>query len=187
MVDLDQYLAPIGAGDQSALMRWIAGADPVLRGKLRPLAARVDAEAVLQEAYVRIWYTATRCVPDDRPNALLRYAARIVHNLAIDELRRARLVPTEQAALEAELAHGPAEPEAPDPMLRELIAWCRHKLPPKPAAALQARLDSGGGEPDSTLAERVGMRLNTFLQNIKRARELLAECLRRRGAAEALR
>ena len=184
MVDLDSYLVPIGAGDRLALMRWIAGADPVLRRQLRPMAARIDAESVLQEAYVRVWFTAGRCVPDDRPNALLRYAARVVRNLAIDELRRARLVPTEQAALEAQLSEAVQEPEAPDYMLRELIESCRRKLPPKPSLALQARLDAAGGEPDTTLAERLHMKLNTFLQNIKRARELLAECLRRRGASE---
>jgi RNA polymerase sigma-70 factor (ECF subfamily) len=167
-------------------MGWSAGPDPVLRRQLRPLAARVDAEALLQEAYVRLWYTASRCVPDARPNALLRYAARILRNLAIDELRRARLVPTEQAALEAQLAESLREPEAPDPLLRRLIASCRERLPPKPQAALSARLDAGGGEPDSALAERLHMRLNTFLQNVKRARELLADCLRRRGAGEVV-
>ena len=36
------------------------------------------------------------------------------------------------------------------------------------------------------LAERVGMRPNTFLQNITRARRLIAECLRRRGIDLAL-
>jgi RNA polymerase sigma-70 factor (ECF subfamily) len=30
------------------------------------------------------------------------------------------------------------------------------------------------------LAERLGMRLNTFLQNFTRARKLLAECLEKR-------
>jgi RNA polymerase sigma-70 factor (ECF subfamily) len=32
----------------------------------------------------------------------------------------------------------------------------------------------------ATLAERLGMRLNTFLQNVTRARKLLVECLERR-------
>jgi hypothetical protein len=48
-------------------------------------------------------------------------------------------------------------------------------------AALQARLDSGGAESDERLAASLRMRRNTFLQNITRARRLLAECLRRRG------
>jgi RNA polymerase sigma-70 factor (ECF subfamily) len=46
---------------------------------------------------------------------------------------------------------------------------------------LHARLESAGVEPDDALAERLGMRKNTFLQNFTRARKLLAECLARRG------
>lgn len=58
---------------------------------------------------------------------------------------------------------------------------CRDELPEKPAAALMARLHAGGCDPDEVLAERLGMRLNTFLQNFTRARKLLAECLEARG------
>jgi RNA polymerase sigma-70 factor (ECF subfamily) len=58
---------------------------------------------------------------------------------------------------------------------------CHGRLPARPARALDARLGSAGSERDALLAERVGMRLNTFLQNITRARRLLEECLRRRG------
>jgi hypothetical protein len=65
--------------------------------------------------------------------------------------------------------------------LRRIIAICREKLPRKPALALMARLSSAGGEPDLVLAEQLGMKLNTFLQNFTRARKLLAECLARNG------
>ncbi len=37
--------------------------------------------------------------------------------------------------------------------------------------------------PDRSLAEALGMRLNTFLQNVARARRLLADCLREAGVA----
>ena len=82
--------------------------------------------------------------------------------------------------LETEAPEEHAEPTVPDPMLRQAIAACREKLPGKPATALTARLD-GPGTPDPTLATAVGMKVNTFLQNITRARKLLAECLKRRG------
>ncbi len=68
----------------------------------------------------------------------------------------------------------------PDPFLRKAIEECREKLPNKPAEALSSRLGSGGGEPDEELAARLGMRLNTFLQNVTRARKLLGECLEKR-------
>jgi RNA polymerase sigma-70 factor (ECF subfamily) len=66
-------------------------------------------------------------------------------------------------------------------MLRQAIGDCRDKLPPKPRQALDARLGSAGGNDDADLAESVGMKLNTFLQNFTRARQLLAECLRKKG------
>ena len=59
-------------------------------------------------------------------------------------------------------------------------------LPRKPAEAIQARIDSAGAEPDAVLAERLRMRRNTFLQNVTRARRLLAACLRRRGIDVAM-
>ena len=181
MLDLDHELAAIGAGDPDAFARWVAGAEPSLRGGLRPLATRVDAEALLQEALLRVWQVAPRCVPDGKPNALLRLGARIVRNLALDELRRARTSPTEMEQLERSLAEAAREPSAPDPLLRRAIVECRAALPVQPASALQARLDAAGGAPDLELATRLNMKLNTFLQNVGRARKLLADCLRKRG------
>ena len=49
--------------------------------------------------------------------------------------------------------------------------------------AFEARLGSAGGDDDTTLAESLGMRLNTFLQNFTRARKLLADCLGTKGIA----
>jgi len=71
----------------------------------------------------------------------------------------------------------------PDPMLRRAIAECRDKLPAKPREAFDARLASAGGKDDDDLAQAIGMRLNTFLQNFTRARKLLADCLKKRGVS----
>jgi len=172
--DLDVHLPAIAAGDADAFGRWLAGAERSLREGLRPLAARVDVEAVLQEALLRVWQVAPRVQPDGRPNALVRFAARVARNLALDELRRRREQP-------AELPDLPADLHEADPLLRQIIVDCREKLPKQPAAALLQRLAAAGGEHDATLAERLGMRLNTFLQNVTRARKLLADCLRKRG------
>lgn len=127
---------------------------------------------------------APRFRPDGRPNGLLRLAVRIARNLAIDELRRARATPPStpddlERAFDA--AAAAAEPRGPDPLLRKTIARCREALPEKPALALAERLASGGADPDARLAERLNMRLNTFLQNVTRARKLLAACLRKHG------
>jgi DNA-directed RNA polymerase specialized sigma24 family protein len=136
----------------------------------------------LQEALLRVWQVAPRCVRDGRGNALLRLGVRIARNLAIDELRRARTDVVDEAELEAAAAANEgAGVGAPDPLLRKAIEECRKALPGKPAAALMARVESAGAEPDALLAERLAMKLNTFLQNVTRARKLLAECLGRRG------
>jgi DNA-directed RNA polymerase specialized sigma24 family protein len=182
VIDLDAHLPGIAAGDPDAFARWVAGAEPVLRAALRSLAAHVDVEAVLQEALLRVWQVAPRCHSDGRPNALVRLGARIARNLGLDELRRARSIAVDVEALEsALLQQRDPEPHAPDPLLRAAIEECRRGLPAQPAAALRARLESAGAEPDERLAAQLKMKLNTFLQNVGRARKLLAACLERRG------
>ena len=182
MNDLDCHLSAIVAGDAIAFGRWLAGAEPRLRESLRRYAARVDTEAVLQEALLRLWQIAPRHAPDGRSNSFLRLSIRVARNLCIDEMRRSRLSPMDDDGLEQILAEAESGPlrAAPDPFLRKTIEECREKLPEKPAEALAMRLGSGGGEPDEELAARLGMRRNTFLQNFTRARKLLAECLERR-------
>lgn len=182
MIDLDAHLSAVATGDAGAFGRWLAGAEPCLRDSLRPFAARIDTEAALQETLLRTWQVAPAHTPDGRPNSLLRLAMRIARNHAIDETRRARVAPMDDEALEqAASAGADLTPRGgPDPFLRQVIEECRKLLPGKPGEALTARLVSGGAEPDETLAERLGMRLNTFLQNFGRARKLLAECLEKR-------
>ena len=178
--DTDSHLAAIAAGDPDAFGRWVAGCEARLRASLSGFAESVDCEAVLQETLLRVWQVAPRIRPDGRADALLRFAVRTARNLALDECRRIRLVPTDPPTLEAML-DAAAHESAPDPALREVIARCREKLPPRPAAALAERLEGDGVRRDAELAERLGMRLNTFLQNLSRARRLLLECLRRHG------
>lgn len=176
--DLDVELVAIAAGDMHAFGRWMAGAEPTVRLSLRSFAAAIDVEAVLQEALLRVWQVAPRFERDGQPNGLLRLSIRIARNLAVSEVRRTRAAPALPEDLETSLA---AEPHDPDPMLRRAIVECRGALPPKPRQALDARLSSAGGADDTELAESLGMKLNTFLQNFTRARQLLADCLRRKG------
>jgi RNA polymerase sigma-70 factor (ECF subfamily) len=179
-VDLDAHLAAIAAGDAEAFERWVAGAEHPLRASLRSFATRVDVEAVVQEGLLRAWNVAPRIVRDGAPNALLRATLRIVRNLAIDELRRARSVAIGDDELDESLRFATFE-AMPDPLLREAIHRCSQQLPPRPRSALNARIASQGAEHDRALAARLGMELNTFLQNFTRARKLLADCLRGRG------
>ncbi len=188
MADLDIHLAAIAAGHELAFARWLSGAEAPLRDALRGFAAQVDVEAVLQEALLRAWQVAPRLAPDGRPNALLRFAVRAARNLAIDEARRTGFrAPVDEEQLGRildQLADAKA-PEGPDPLLRRLIAACRDRLAARPRAALDARLAAAGAEGDAAVAGRLGMRVNTFLQNVSRARRALAECLRRAGVPAA--
>jgi DNA-directed RNA polymerase specialized sigma24 family protein len=182
MPDLDHLLPAIAAGDDGAFARWVAGAEARVRQSLASFAAQVDVEAVLQEALLRAWQRAPGLVPDGRPDALVRWTVRTAYRLAVDEVRRRHgTVPAGDelaGILERLETDTPAEP---DPLLRAHIHDCRDHLPGKPRAALDARLESGGGDPDATLAARLGMKLNTFLQNVTRAKKLLADCLERKG------
>jgi RNA polymerase sigma-70 factor (ECF subfamily) len=176
-----QQLARIQAGDTRAFEAWADAAERPLRLGLRRLCEQVDVESVLQESLMRVWQVAPRFVPDGRPHALLRFAVTTTRNCALTELRRARPA-ADLEALRAELEAGEAvAPEPPDPFLRAAIERCRAELPRQPAAALAERLYSGGSEPDAVLAARLRMRLNTFLQNVTRARKLLRACLERAG------
>jgi RNA polymerase sigma-70 factor (ECF subfamily) len=182
-MDLDVHLAAIVAGDPRAFGRWMSGAEPRVRDSLRSFARVVDVEAVLQETLLRTWQVAPRFVVDGRPDGLVRLAIRIGRNLAISEVRRIKATPIEGDDLEAALGAAARPTAAPDPMLRQAIAECRDKLPSKPREALDARLTTAGGSDDSELAAALRMRLNTFLQNVTRARQLIWDCLRKRGVA----
>ncbi len=174
MLDLDVHLPAIARGDRDAFGRWVAGAEHALRARLRAFAARVDVEAVLQETLLRIWQVAPRVRPDGRPNALFRLAATAARNLAVSQIRG-----TAPAADDP--PEPSVEPREPDPLLARLLRACLALLPPQPRRAILARFKAAGGEDDPALAASLGMRPNTFLQNVTRARRLLARCLASKG------
>lgn len=172
----DELLPLIAAGDSRAFGQWVAGCEHSLRTSLKKFAAAVDTEAVLQEALLRVWQVAPKFRPDGRPDALLRFASVTARNVALSEVRRLGTRAPELEAGEVAIAA-----VSPDPLLRAAVKECRDQLPGQPRLALDQRLESAGADDDHLLAERVGMKLNTFLQNFTRARKLLAECLRKRG------
>jgi RNA polymerase sigma-70 factor (ECF subfamily) len=178
-MDTDAYLDAILLRDKRAFGQWMAVAEEPMRVSLRSFAQVVDVEAVLQESLLRVWTVAPRFVRDGRPNGLLRLGVRIARNLAVSEVRRTKSRPVSPKDLEQ--APDPDEPAPPDPMLRRTIEECRDKLPAKPREALDARLYSAGATEDLDLAARLGMTVNTFLQNFTRARRFLAECLKKHG------
>ena len=184
MIDLDRYLPGIAFGNENAFEAWLAGAEGPLRRSLRRFAVAVDTESVVQESLLRIWQVAHRCEADGKPNSLLRLAVRIARNLAVDEIRRRGSVLPVGFPDDAPDDLNPVDPSLPpDPLLRKRIRDCLRSLAGAPARALLLRLTDPGGTPDRALAEQARMRLNTFLQNVSRARRLLARCLERKGVS----
>ena len=113
-------------------------------------------------------------------SASLKFAFRVARNVAREELRRCRHDRLVNLDVLEDLPEGRYEPDPPDPALRQAIRECLDRLPTKPRNAMKARVQAGA-QLDRDLAAGLRMKVNTFLQNIVRARRLLRDCLGQRG------
>jgi DNA-directed RNA polymerase specialized sigma24 family protein len=177
--DSDAAFLRACAGDRDAFADWMGAVEAPIRRSLSRFARAVDVESVMQETLLRMWlYAQDRGRELEGPAASLRFAIGMARNVARSEARRMGRISFLPAE---ELPDVEVEPEPPpDPGLRKAIMDCLGRLRGKPLAALKARLGPAVAA-DRELAQRVGMTLNTFLQNIVRARKSVAECLRQRG------
>jgi RNA polymerase sigma-70 factor (ECF subfamily) len=183
VTEIDALFARVRSGDAMAFAEWMGRVERPIRASLHRFSRAVDLEVVMQETFLRMWLMATR---SDRllqgEKASLRMALAVARNVAREEVRRAKLgslVPLEDLENAPELI---AEPEPlPDPGLARAIRDCIERIPGRPRAALELRIAGGHARPDRDLAEELGLKLNTFLQHIVRARRSLAECLMRKG------
>jgi len=181
MTDTDRDLEAIAAGDHNTFARWVAAAEPRIRLSLHRYCRFVDTEVVVQETLLRMWQLAPRFTSDGKPDALLRFAIVTARNLAITEARRS-------GTRNSIDLPGPPEFGAVDPPplsaeeLREAVKGCLRELPRRPRSAISARLRESHVR-DDALADSLGMTVNTFFQNIRRARLALLECLQRHGFA----
>jgi DNA-directed RNA polymerase specialized sigma24 family protein len=178
---LDELFALARPGGAEAFAEWMGTIEIPLRSSLRRFARAVDVEVVMQETFIRMWLVANdHARVLEGPDASLKFAFRVARNVALEEVRRnqlGRLVDLDDLQ---NLPEGSYDPEPCDPALARAIADCFRRLPDKPRQALGARLDDDC-LPDRVLAERLRMRLNTFLQNIVRARKSMGKCLEGRG------
>jgi RNA polymerase sigma-70 factor, ECF subfamily len=105
--DLAALLAATGAGDRRAFRDLYDTTNRRMFAIALTVLQRRDlAEDVLQEAYVRAWIQARRF--DPAKGTALGWLARIVRNLAIDELRRDRGAAEDLADHAETLASPPA-------------------------------------------------------------------------------
>ncbi len=184
MTEIDVAFAGARDGRVERFARWMALVERPLRASLRRFARAVDVESAMQEAFLRMWIA---CRNPERvfegDNASLRFALRVARIVALEEVRRARhehLVALEDLDPSAEPSVDPTPPA--DPGLLRAIKDCLGRLRGKPREALFARLSGGHTLADRDLATSLGMAVNTFLQNVVRARRSVADCLERKGA-----
>jgi DNA-directed RNA polymerase specialized sigma24 family protein len=178
---LERAFRRAGSGDADAFADWMGMVEHPLRRSLARFARAVDVEVVVQETFLRMWMVASD--PARRlegESASLKFAFKVARNVALEELRHTRLYQFFDDRESIELPEMSITPEFPDPALKKAINECIDRLPAQPKTALSARIRDGH-LPDRDLAREARMKLNTFLQNIVRARKLMAECLEKRG------
>ena len=180
MTAIDDRFAAAVAGDSRAFAEWVGRVERPIRDALRPFARAADTEAIVQETLLRMWHFARdRGATLTGENASLRFAIGMARNLARNEARRlgrVRHLPPEDLP-EPEVTPEPGT----DPALLRVLRECLAVLGGRPRDALIARLEYGADLPDARVAQLLRMTLNTFLQNIVRARRLLRDCLLRKG------
>jgi DNA-directed RNA polymerase specialized sigma24 family protein len=177
---VDLFFTAARADNLKAFIDWMGSVELPIRRSLERHARAVDVESSVQETFLRMWVLAQ---DNEREltgeNASLRFAIGMARNLARAEARRTgreHLLPT------GELPEIPIAPRpSSDPALRRAIRSCLEKLPKKPKAAIEARIDYGAAIPDGNIAKLLKMTRNTFLQNVVRARKLVAACLESGG------
>lgn len=199
MTAADQLFSRVCLGDEAAFEGWMVVVEPQLRRSLAPWARAVDVEGVVQEALLRMWvYAGDRGDELEGADASLRFAVGMARNVARNEARRLGReveLPADEMGRAGGVGGGTGAdgssgsggmrvepPPVHDPALRRIILACIELLPARPRAAMEARIDRGHEEDDRTLAASVGMKRNTFLQNIVRARRALEACLESNGA-----
>ena len=110
---LRQLLAQCSLGDRRAFETLYRSVGPRLHGVALRFMGRSDlAEDVLQEAFVRIWYNASRY--EAHLAAPMTWMVNITRNLAIDQLRKRREQPLADGQQDALLDEGPSAYERLD-------------------------------------------------------------------------
>jgi RNA polymerase sigma-70 factor (ECF subfamily) len=159
-------------GDAAAFDRLVEVYTPRLYRLVRRTAPdRAEAEAVVQEAWLRAWKARKRCAPD-RP--FFPWLASIAMNVARDTWRKRR--PLDFADLGDAVewiaaAETPAEARLEAAQSAERLARQVEALRPEWRVILGLRYD--GGLTYSEIAEVLGIPLNTVRTHLRRARVAL--------------
>ena len=142
---------------------------------LRILRDEALAEDAVQEAFLAVWRTAARFVPE-RAKAST-WILTLVHRRAVDIVRREQIRRTDTLDETTEPSGGGVDEEAWLRLQRERVQHALRQLPDQQREALE--LAYYGGFTQSELAERLGQPLGTIksrmFAGLSRLRELLGE------------
>jgi RNA polymerase sigma-70 factor (ECF subfamily) len=142
---------------------------------LRVLRDEALAEDAVQEAFLALWRTAARFVPE-RGKAST-WILTLVHRRAVDLVRREERRRTDVLEPAAEPGGGAVDEEAWLRLQRERVQGALTQLPDQQREALE--LAYYGGFTQSELAERLGQPLGTIksrmFMGLSRLRELLGD------------
>lgn len=142
---------------------------------LRVLRDPALAEDAVQDAFLTIWRTASRFVPERSKASTWIFT--LVHRRAVDAVRREQRRRAESLDPAAEPAGGDVEEDAWLRLQRERVQSALSRLPDAQRETLE--LAYYGGFSQSELAERLGQPLGTIksrmFTGLSRMRELLEE------------
>jgi RNA polymerase sigma factor (sigma-70 family) len=142
---------------------------------LRVLRDETLAEDAVQDAFVTIWRTAPRFVPEKGKAST--WILTLVHRRAVDVVRREQRRRTESLEIAPEPGTRGADEEAWLRLQRERVQHALKQLPDQQREALE--LAYYGGFTQSELAERLGQPLGTIksrmFNGLSQLRELLGD------------
>jgi RNA polymerase sigma-70 factor (ECF subfamily) len=173
----DEALVALAArSEQSALAElYDRYARPAYGLALRVLRDEALAEDAVQEAFLALWRTAARFVPE-RGKAST-WILTLVHRRAVDLVRREQSRRADTLEHVAEPGGGAVDEEAWLRLQRERVQGALKQLPDQQRETLE--LAYYGGFTQSELAERLGQPLGTIksrmFMGLSRLRELLGE------------
>lgn len=173
----DEALVALAArSEQSALAElYDRYARPAYGLALRVLRDEALAEDAVQDAFMAIWRTAPRFVPEKGKAST--WILTLVHRRAVDVVRREQRRRTETLDPAQEPGTGGADEEAWLRLQRERVQHALRQLPDQQREALE--LAYYGGFTQSELAERLGQPLGTIKSRmflgLARLRELLGD------------
>ena len=178
----DEWIAPVPSGsadrqsEQSALAELYDRYGRVAYGlALRILRDQALAEDAVQEAFLAIWRTAQRYVPER--GTASTWILTLVHRRAVDLVRREQRRRADSLEQAPEQGGGSADEEAWLRLQRERVQEALRQLPDQQREALE--LAYYGGFTQTELAERLGQPLGTIksrmFAGLARLRELLGD------------